>query len=117
MVQSWWRLEGAALIQLLRWARCLCFDRIIVEGDNLYLMSSLAKDVIDDASEWRMLRRDIWYLGSMFLEIQFLHVKREGNQVAHALARHAWTIDSDVHWVEDIPEFMTKLVAADLIVH
>lgn len=41
------------------------------------------------------------------------HVKREGNQVAHGLARFARTVDHDMNWLEEIPAAVIHLVEAD----
>lgn len=79
-------------------------------------MSFLAKGEIDDVLEWEILIRDIWYLASMFQQIQFLHIK-EGNQVAHVLVKHAMMINANVHWLEDVPKFVAELVATDIALH
>ena len=46
--------------------------------------------------ETRQIRASLW-------QCQFLHVRREGNRLAHALARRAIsTANTDV-WVEELP--------------
>lgn len=64
--------------------------------------------MIDNVLEGEMLAKDIWYLSSMFGNFQLLHVKREGNQVTHTLAKYVRKINSNVH----CPKLVTELVAA-----
>lgn len=60
---------------------------------------------IEDAQ--RVLKsRSLW-------SIQFVH--REGNQVAHILAKNGLLLNDEFVWIEEIPNAITYLVLEDVI--
>lgn len=46
--------------------------------------------------------------------VSFCHIRREGNAVAHGLARYALNIDDLCVWVEEDPAFVRDQFLADL---
>ena len=47
---------------------------------------------------------------SIFSELSYSHVKREGNKVAHYLAKLAVNFPESVIWMEDIPQSISSFV-------
>ncbi|GLU08976.1 hypothetical protein SLE2022_258570 [Rubroshorea leprosula] len=51
-----------------------------------------------------------WAQEMGFRRIRWNHVRREGNGVAHELARRAATINEDEYWFQEAPEFVLGLI-------
>ena len=47
---------------------------------------------------------------NLFYQLCYFHVRREGNKVAHSLARHALEITDFVVWMEDVPPPLFSVV-------
>ena len=69
-------------------------------NDNMFLSSNIF--LIDD------------FDAIFFTQLRYSHVKREGNKVAHSLARHALCILDFVVWMEDVSPFFLFVVQADI---
>ena len=57
---------------------------------------------------------DVKQLASYFACIRFVHIRRQGNNVVHALARKAVTSPDLNVWMEDVPLDILHVVQADL---
>jgi len=51
---------------------------------------------------------------NFFNELHYSHVKREGNIVAHKVARHAICVSNVVVWMKDVPPLLFLVVLADI---
>ena len=49
-----------------------------------------------------------------FWEEHYSHVKKEGNMVAHSLARYALIISNFVVWMKDVPSPFLLIVLSDI---
>lgn len=52
----------------------------------------------------------------LFSELSYSHTKRNGNRIAHNLARLAMTMPECTVWMEDVPSRTLLFVQADLAV-
>lgn len=50
-----------------------------------------------------------------FREVNFSHVGRSGNKVAHTLAQFAKSVPDQYAWVEEVPDCIEGLVAQDVM--
>ena len=57
----------------------------------------------------------IRFNASFFNQLLYSHVKREGNEVAHKLARHAFCISDFSVWMEDVPPPIHFVVQDDIV--
>ena len=60
-----------------------------------------------------LLIEDTRVLEGNFLELSYSHTKREGNEVAHCLARLALTLSDVTVWMEDVPLLVLPFVQTD----
>ena len=65
-------------------------------------------------SSFGLLIEDIKCNASLFNQLLYSHVKREGNIVAHHLARHSISISDFSVWMETVPPPFISLVLADI---
>ena len=52
---------------------------------------------------------------NFFTKLHYSHVKREGNIVAHKLARHVICVSDIVVWMEDVPLPLFSVVLVDIV--
>jgi len=48
-----------------------------------------------------------------FSSLSFTHTRREGNNLAHKLARHARRVSGYLVWMEDVPPQLQNVLQAD----
>ena len=86
---------------------------MVLEGDSQVLVNALASSspsplvvasVIQGALELCM----------GFSQIQFSHVKRQGNMPAHLVVKNAYSIVDDIVWVEEDPCFAKQCLIHDV---
>ncbi|XP_030940020.1 uncharacterized protein LOC115964934 [Quercus lobata] len=81
-------VEVLAARRALIFAWELSFDHIILEGDSDIAIRAMSSDGFSAASFGHILS-DIKALTSNFSQVVFRHTRRQGNKVAHSLARAA----------------------------
>ena len=111
-VQSVDMAEALAARRAVIFARELSLFNIIVEGDCLHVIQALQRTdpcnmlfghIIDETKR----------MGQMLRGCRFQHVRREGNSLAHSLAKKTvLTADMEV-WVEALPEEVADVFQSD----
>ena len=92
----------------------LSFDHIILEGDSDIAICAMSSDVFSAASFSHILS-DIKALASHFRQVVFRHTRRQGNKVAHNLARAGCNFQPLCTWIEEIPVISTADYLAEII--
>ncbi|KAK9280564.1 hypothetical protein L1049_014257 [Liquidambar formosana] len=107
-------VEATAMRFAIGFARDLGLWTVELEGDCMEVVNALkAKEVllnplgliIDD-----ILSALVQFHGG----VSFSHTYRDGNAVAHGLAKHAQYIKDLCVWIEDVPEFVRDCFVVDL---
>ena len=57
---------------------------------------------------------DVKIFSQRFDTMLYSHTKREGNFIAHSLAKYAISIPDFLVWIEDVPPHIQHFVQADL---
>ena len=91
----------------------LGFQRIILEGDALGLIQAL-KSQEQNLSPLGLLVGDVKLYSNHFQRVLYSHVKRNGNSVAHNLAKHAICIPDFQVWMEDVPPHIVSFLYLDV---
>ena len=91
----------------------LGFDRLILEGDSETVIKAILGDYMDCSYLGHVLK-DIKFLFSSFSFISVKHIHREGNYVAHKLARRAIR-DPFLVWMEAVPPDIFDVYQLDLL--
>ena len=73
-----------------------------LEGDSMAVIKAL-KETEYPLSPSGLLLEDVRMFSQGFDTMLYSHTKREGNFVAHSLARHAISIIDFLVWIEDVP--------------
>lgn len=88
-------------------------DCAIVEGDSEVIVKALRNND-NGLTPFAPLINDVSLFSGLFSELSYSHIKRDGNKVAHSLARLALTTLGCTVWMEDIPSRTLPFVQADL---
>ena len=105
--------EALAAQRVVVFAREMSLFHIIVEGDCLSVIQALLSNgpcplmfghIIDETKR----------LGNVLRSCMFQHVGRDGNKLAHSLAKKA-VLSADLEiWVEDLPKDVDVVFQSDL---
>ena len=106
-------IEALAASTALEFASELGFGWAILEIDSQLLANALRNNSPYLSSNG-LLMEDIRFNASLFNQLLYSHVKREGNMVANNLARHSICISDFSVWMETIPPSFVSLVLADI---
>ena len=80
------------------------FTDVVLEGDLQVMVNALA-GYSSPPSVVASIIQGIHEIGMEFRQVQFSHVKRQGNMPAHLVAKNAYSIVNDIVWVEEHPCF------------
>ncbi|KAL2903407.1 DNA-directed RNA polymerase subunit alpha [Bienertia sinuspersici] len=90
------------------------YRRLIIESDCLPLIQKLKKSKTQNSALGLVLE-DISYLVSLFGFCSFSFVKREGNVLAHSIAKYHFDGNREMYWLEDFPDFALDLASRDML--
>ncbi|KAL4314926.1 hypothetical protein AHAS_Ahas15G0133900 [Arachis hypogaea] len=93
--------EAYAAFWGLNFAKDCCFSKVILESDNIEVMGALKQRRCFNSCFGTFITDAISLIRN-FRFVEFSHVKREGNKVAHELATLALTTPNCM-WMEDAP--------------
>ena len=83
--------EALAARKALMFAHELGFQSVILEGDPLGLIQAL-KSQEQNVCPLSLLVEDVKVYSNHFRRVLYSHIKRNGNSIAHSLAKHAISI-------------------------
>ncbi|KAK9999726.1 hypothetical protein SO802_019329 [Lithocarpus litseifolius] len=111
--QSIENAEASAASRAVTFARELSLFKVIFKGDCLRIIKAInTKELCHTLFDH--IIEEIWSLTPSLMTCNFQHVKREGNKLAHALARRAVVFaDTDV-WVEELLVDLDDVINLDL---
>ena len=84
-------IEALAAWKALMFAHELGFQSVILEGDALGLIQAL-KSQEQNVCPLGLLVEDVKVYSNHFRRVLYSHIKRNGNSIAHSLAKHAISI-------------------------
>ena len=84
-----------------------------MENDSKAVVTVLQKG-IEILTHDGLLVEDIRFSLRHFTKSHYSQIKREGNMVAHSLARYALHVSDVVVWMEGIPSNVVSVLQADL---
>ncbi|PRQ34202.1 putative ribonuclease H-like domain-containing protein [Rosa chinensis] len=107
-------VEALALLHGLRFAAHVGFGRLEIEGDALSIITSLQVECDDLSLEGHLLE-EVKRLVESFEFCSSHFVKREGNQVAHRLAKEALKVSQPFLCLESGPPWLIQCVSIDFV--
>ena len=98
----------------LCFAKDLGFNKLIMEGDSEIIIKALSSNGLF-ASSFGHIVQDIKMVSSSLGSVLFNHTRRQGNRVAHELARLACNFVNFQSWMEDVPPGVKVMYASEVI--
>ncbi|CAL5412558.1 unnamed protein product [Camellia sinensis] len=102
-------IEAFAALVALQFALDLGLHHIVLEGDSLIIVRAF-HSVSKSLASFGHFVEQAKSLLPRFHSWAVQHVKREGNSVAHCLARLAFAMDNFSIWLEDVSLSLRSLV-------
>ena len=106
-------VEAMAAATVLIFTNDIGVRGVILEGDSLAVIKAL-REGEQPLSPTGPLLEHVRMYSQRFETVLYSHSKREGNSVAHSLARYANSISDFLVWMEDVPPHIQSLVQGDL---
>ena len=106
-------VEAIAACRAVEFGSEIGVDCAIVEGDLEVLVKAL-RNTDNGLTPIAPLINDVSLFSSLYSELSYSHIKRDGNKVAYSLARLALTTPGCTVWMEDIPSRTLPFIQADL---
>jgi len=112
--QSIEHAEALAASRAVTFARELSLSKVMFEGDYLRIINAINKKEPCHTLFGHIIE-EIWSSTTSLVTCNFQHVRREGNKLAHALARRA-VVSADIDvWVEELPSDLDDVFNLDLV--
>ena len=106
-------VEAIAACKVVEFGSEIGVDCAIVEGDSEVIVKALRNND-NGLTSFAPLINDVSLFSGLFSELSYSHIRRDGNKVAHNLARLAlMTLDCTV-WMKNVPSRTLPFVQADL---
>uniref|UniRef100_A0A2N9IT87 RNase H type-1 domain-containing protein n=1 Tax=Fagus sylvatica TaxID=28930 RepID=A0A2N9IT87_FAGSY len=105
--------EALAALRAIEFAAEVCPFSMLFEGDCLQVIRALQSPEYDAARVghiYSLARSKL----SLFRDFSVSHVFREGNTVAHRLAKFARNVTGSQVWLEHVPSFLGQCLAFDV---
>ena len=106
-------IEAMAASKALEFARELGIAKAVLEGDSQVVIMALNSKT-SVLAPYGSLIQDSLTLSNSFSKLSYSHTKREGNTVAHNLAKLVVNLTNYVIWMEDVPSDVLSSYQADL---
>ena len=98
----------------LCFAKDLGFNKVIVEGDSEIIIKALNSGGLSSSSFGHIVM-DIKVMSSSLGNVLFSHTRRQGNRVAHGMARMVCNFVHFQSWMEDVPPGVNDVYLSEVI--
>ena len=105
-------VETLAFRKALEFAVDAGFLELIVEGDNVNVMRAVSSSTLNFSMLGNVIA-DIHCILCGLGRVSISCIKREGNRVAHVLAKYVRVLDEDMFWMEEVPQVAVETMCQD----
>ena len=107
-------IEAIAAARALEFGNEISISEAVLEGDSELIIESLKVGGNTIASVEALIQDTIVF-SSFFSKLLFSHCRRDGNKLAHSLARYSINVSNYVVWMEEVPHSLFSVAQNDLI--
>ena len=106
-------IEAIAAARALEFGNEISISEAVLEGDSELIIESLKVGGNTIASVEPLIQDTIVF-SSFFSKLLFSHCRRDGNKLAHSLARYSINVSDYVVWMEEVPHSLFSVAQHDL---
>ena len=106
--------EALACRKALEFSIDAGFMELIIEGDNAHVMKIIGSS-LPNHSSLGIIIEVVKCLMNGMQNVYVNSIRREGNMVAHGLARFAKNVSEDMYWLEDSPPSVVDELYFDML--
>ena len=106
-------IEVIAAARALDFGQEIGITEAILEGDSELIINSLKVGGQSIASVEPLLQ-DAMVFSNCYSKLLYSHCRREGNRLAHSLARYSINVFNNVVWMEEVPTPLFTVVHQDI---
>ena len=105
-------IEAIATARALEFGEEIGITKAILEGDSELIINSLRGGYSIASVE--PLLHDVMVFSNCYAKLLYTHCRRDGNRLAHSLARYSINVSSYVVWMEGVPDPLFTVVEQDV---
>ena len=106
-------IEAIANAQALEFGEEIGITKAVLEGDSELIINSLKGGGHSIVSVEPLLH-DAIVFSNCYAKLLYSHCRRDGNRLAHSLARYSINVSSYVVWMEGVPNPLFIVVQQDV---
>lgn len=106
--------EALAVREAIKAVSRMRFENVVVESDNQEVVNALAGKGVQWRSELQGIIFDCLEYGKSMGCWSVQHVRRDGNKVAHGLAKLSSSFNEEMIWYHDFPSSIVNIARCDL---
>ena len=106
--------EAKAVEAGVQFVRDIGIQDVILEGDSLTIVNALCGNTSPPSSMAAVVA-GTKVLSGYLSRVEFSHVRRQCNRLAHLLAKHATGIVDFIAWLEENPCFIEQSLHHDVL--
>ena len=105
-------IEAIAAARALEFGEEIGISEAILEGDSEFIINSLRGGY--SIASVQPLLQDAMVFSNCYEKLLYSHYRRDGNRLAHSLARYSINVSSYVVWMEGVPDPLFTVVEQDV---
>ena len=106
-------VEAIAAARALEFVEEIVIIEAVLEGDSELIINSL-KGAGHSIVSVEALLHDAMVFSNCYAKLLYTHCRRDGNRLAHSLARYSINVSSYVVWMEGVPDPLFTVVQQDV---
>ena len=107
-------VEAVACRKAIEFSIDAGFLELFIEGDNAHVMKNICSSLLNQSS-LGIIIDDVMCLMNGMQNVYVNNIRKEGNKVAHVLARYVKNISDDMYWLEDSPPLVVDDLYFDIM--
>ena len=108
------KVKALVAVRVLIFSQKVGISSIILEGDLEKIINSLRNGEVSFAFYDYLIHEEAKFIAESFFVFNVSHINKQGNSVAHNLAKLARYVSDLLVWMKDVPSYFHAIMLADL---
>nr|POF00010.1 hypothetical protein CFP56_55805 [Quercus suber] len=107
-------IEALVAVRALIFTQEVGISSIILGGDSEKIINSFKNGEVSFAFYDHLIHEEAKFIAESFVVFNVSHINKQGNSIAHNLARHVRYDSNLLVWMKDVPSYFHAIMLADL---